>query len=94
MTQNRTTTQIRAARVGAIWGEHPVTRTVSSGLFRCPVEQTERAYSSHRVRNWHTLFSVPVLPGRVVEEYVECFCCGATYDPRIASSDHPALRAG
>lgn len=92
MTQNRTT-QIRAPWHTVILGRHLVSRTVSSGLFRCPNEQTERAYSSHRVRNWHTLFSVPVLPGRVVEEYIECFCCGNTWDPRIIKSNHPSLGA-
>jgi hypothetical protein len=93
MTQNRTT-QLRVPWIGAIWGQSRLTKTMSSGLFRCPTEQTERAYWSHRVRNWHTLFSVPVVPGRVAEEYIECFCCGSTWDPRVVSSDHPALRAG
>ncbi len=76
-----------------IVGRHPVTKTVSSGLFRCPKEQLERAYSGHKVRNWHTVFSVPVLPGKVVEEYVECFCCGSTWHPGIVNSTHPSLRA-
>lgn len=91
MTENRTT-QMRVPWLTAIVGHQPMTRTVSSGLFRCPNEQTERAYSSHKVRNWLTIFSVPVLPGGVVSEYVECFCCGTTWDPRIINSTHPALR--
>lgn len=93
MTQNRTT-QLRGPWIGAIWGQSRLTKTMSSGLFRCPTEQTERAYWRYQVRNWHTVFSVPVVPGQVVEEYIECFCCGATWDPRIVNSNHPALRFG
>lgn len=68
-----------------------MTRTVSSGLFICPTEGTERAYWVHRVRDWLTIFSVPVVPGEIVEEYAECFCCGAKADPRVIGASHPAL---
>lgn len=92
MSDNRTAAPIRAPFLSAIWGRQAVTKTLSSGLFVCPAEATERAYWHHRVREWSTLFSIPVIPGDVVEEYVECFCCGATADPRILRSTHPALR--
>ncbi len=75
-----------------IKGTVAITKTVSSGLFLCPTEATERAYWHKRVRNWTSVFSFPVIPGEVVEEYVECFCCGATVDPRILTSSHPSLR--
>lgn len=92
MTEHRSTTQLRIPLLGSIWGHHEVNRTVSSGLFVCPTEGTERAYWHHRIRNWHTFLSIPVLPGEIVEEYVECFCCGATVDPRVVNSDHPSLQ--
>jgi hypothetical protein len=90
------TDEMRAASLGTqpgnlLWGRSAVTKTVASGLWLCPNEARERAYWHHRVRNWTTVLSIPVIPGDVIEEYVECFCCGATAHPAILQSDHPAL---
>jgi hypothetical protein len=74
-----------------LWGAHHRDRTVSSGLFVCPIEGIERAYWTHRVRNWFHVLSIPVVPGAIVGEYVECFACGRSYDPRIIRARHPAL---
>ncbi len=74
-----------------LWGGRHRDRTTSSGLFVCPEEGMERAYWSHRVRNWFHVLSVPVVPGAVVGEYVECFACGASFDPKILRAKHPAL---
>ena len=38
------------------------------------------------------MFGIKVLPGPVVGDYIECFSCRNTYDPRIVGSPHPALR--
>lgn len=74
-----------------IWGAAHRDRTISSGLFVCPVEGVERAYWTHRVRNWFHIIGLPVVPGARVGEYVECFACGNTYDPRLPAAQHPAL---
>lgn len=74
-----------------LWGPRHIDRTVASGLFVCPQEGIERAYWRHRVRNWFSILSIPVIPGGVVGEYVECFCCGSSSDPRIIEARHPAL---
>lgn len=90
---DRSTTQIgRKPLLAAVSGERSITRTVSSGIFLCPTESTERAYWQFRVRTWITLFNIPVFPGDVTEEYIECFCCGLTLDPRVLKSNHPALQ--
>lgn len=75
----------------SLWGARYVDRTVASGLFVCPQEGIERAYWKHRVRNWFSILSVPLIPGGVVGEYVECFCCGSSSDPRTVGAKHPAL---
>lgn len=67
------------------------TRMISSGLFVCPAEATPRAYWMYQVREWKTLLSIPLVPGRVVERYVECFGCGATAHPAVVDAKHPAL---
>lgn len=74
-----------------LWGAGHRERTTSSGLFVCPAEGIERAYWTHRVRNWFHILGLPVVPGAPVGEYVECFACGTTYDPRVAAARHPAL---
>lgn len=90
---DRSTTQIgRNSILAAVSGRRRIARTVSSGVFLCPTESTERAFWQFRVRTWFTIFNVPVIPGEIIEEYIECFCCGLTLDPRVLSSNHPALR--
>ncbi len=74
-----------------LWGARHRDRTTASGLFVCPEEGMERAYWSHRVRNWFHVLSVPVVPGAIVGEYVECFACGASFHPKILGAKHPAL---
>lgn len=63
-----------------IWGWKSIRRQVGSGVFACPSEETERAYWVYRVRSWFTVFSIPLIPVRVLAEQVECFCCGRVYD--------------
>lgn len=67
----------------AIWGWKRLSRSVSSGVFACPEEETERAYWVYRDRTWFTLFSIPLIPSNAVEDHVECFCCGMRYDSKI-----------
>lgn len=72
-------------------GRKTVTRSVAGGIFVCASERMQRAYWHYHVRNWFTLFGVKVFPGPVVGDYVECFSCRETYDPRIVGSTHPSL---
>ena len=79
-------------RIGSILGRGSLTRPISGGIFVCPVERGQRAFWHYHTRNWFTLFGIKVLPGPVVGDYIECFSCRNTYDPRIVGSPHPALR--
>ncbi|HET9259664.1 MAG TPA: hypothetical protein VFP42_05985 [Acidimicrobiia bacterium] len=79
-------------RTGNILGRDTVTRSISGGIFVCPVERGQRAFWHYHARNWFTLFGLKFVPGAVVGDYIECFSCRNTYDPRIVGSTHPALR--
>ena len=79
------------AGVGGILGREEVTRSIAGGIFVCAAERLQRAYYHYHVRSWITLFGVKIIPGPVVGDYVECFSCKNTYDPRIVGSTHPAL---
>ena len=79
------------AGVGSILGRSRVTRSIAGGIFVCAVERTQRAYYHYHVRSWFTVLGVKVFPGSVVGDYVQCFSCNSTYDPRIVGSTHPAL---
>ena len=76
---------------GSLLGKDTVTRSIAGGIFVCAAERVQRAYYHYHMRSWFTLFGLKVLPGRVVGDYVECFSCKSTYDPRIVGSTHPAL---
>ncbi|MFZ0013594.1 MAG: hypothetical protein WAL25_05700 [Acidimicrobiia bacterium] len=80
------------AGVGNILGRQTVTKSIAGGIFVCAAEQKQRAYWHYHMRSWFTFLGARVLPGRVVGDYVECFSCKSTYDPRIVGSTHPALR--
>lgn len=84
--------RIGASIPGGMLGTHLVTKAHASGLFVCPAESTARAYWHISVRSWTTFFSIPLIPGRMVEEYVECFSCGSKVHPSVVGSDHPSLQ--
>lgn len=92
MTMHRVNHAQSGVRVGSILGRETVTRSISGGLFVCPVERSQRAYWHYHVRDWFTLFGAKVFPGEVLGDYIECFSCQSTYDPRIVGSTHPSLR--
>ena len=94
MLMERVSSGHPGVRVGSILGRENVTRSVAGGIFVCAAESTQRAYYHYHVRNWFTVFGLRILPGPVVGDYVECFRCNSTYDPRIVGSTHPALRVG
>jgi hypothetical protein len=74
-----------------LWGAGHRDRTIASGLFVCPAEGVERAYWAHRIRNWFHVLGLPTVPGAIVGDYVECFACGSSFDPRVVAVRHPSL---
>lgn len=66
-----------------VWGWRSLTKTLSEGLFHCPREGGDRTYWLVQARRWFTLFWIPVIPLRVVGEYVQCASCGSTFEPSV-----------
>jgi hypothetical protein len=46
----------------------------------------QRPYTHKAVRNWFTLYFVPVIPMGRRGEYVECSSCGGTYGVEVLSN--------
>lgn len=77
-----------------IWGSRGLTSTLESRQFHCPQCGTGRACSLKQVRNFFTLYFIPVIPLNVAGRYVECGSCGGTfaeealeYDPEKAREE-------
>jgi uncharacterized tellurite resistance protein B-like protein len=66
-----------------IWGFRARMKRLDSGHFHCPNEGGDRDYHRVEARRWFTLFWIPLIPLKVLGEYVECASCGADYDPRV-----------
>ena len=52
-----------------------------TGRFHCPNCDGERKYAWIRIRNWFTLFFIPIIPLNKVGEYIECEACASKYEP-------------
>lgn len=77
-----------------IWGSRGLTSTIDSRQFHCPQCGTGRSSSLKQVRNFFTLYFIPVIPLNVAGRYVECGSCGGTfaeealdYDPEKAREE-------
>ncbi|HET9441920.1 MAG TPA: zinc ribbon domain-containing protein [Acidimicrobiales bacterium] len=86
-----------------VFGWRARNRALGSGTFACPSCGTDRPYAHKEARRWFTLFFVPVIPLKVLGDFVECEVCGGTFDPAVlaaptaaALSDHllGAVREG
>ena len=66
-----------------LFGTRDRRKVVAEGDFLCPKCGVKRAYEVLSLREWFTLFFIPILPtanneGR--EVFVECGMCKSTYD--------------
>ena len=66
-----------------IWGWRARYKTLSSGTFYCPSEGGDRPYRHQRAQRWFTVFFLPVIPLKVLGEFIECGSCGAAYDTAV-----------
>ena len=66
-----------------IFGTRSSPSVVRAGMFLCPCCTTPEAYDLVRVRQYFTLFFLPVFPIGTRGQYVECGRCGSTYDEAI-----------
>jgi uncharacterized tellurite resistance protein B-like protein len=70
-----------------IWGSRGLTSVVEAGQFHCPQCATVRACSLKQVRNFFTLYFIPIIPLDVAGRFVECGSCGGTFAEEIMSYD-------
>lgn len=76
-----------------IFGTRGITTSPETGQFFCPGCDTERTYYLRVVRNWFTLYFIPLIPMGKAGEYVECDLCLKTYERDILDLDRADLQA-
>lgn len=70
-----------------IWGSRGLTFVVESDQFNCPRCSAVRPCNLKQVRNFFTLYFIPVIPLNVAGRYVECGSCGGTFGEEAMSHD-------
>lgn len=68
-----------------IWGWRTRSKTLASGTFACPGCSADRQYVHKQARRWFTVFFIPLIPLKVLGEYIECQTCKCTYKPAVLS---------
>lgn len=59
------------------------TKTHDGGTFECPTCGRTRQWVKIVLRNWFTLFFIPLIPGKVRDEGVECLECGTKFEKNV-----------
>ena len=62
------------------------TRTLASGRFWCPEEQSDRDYRLREAHQYWFLFSLPLKDLGALDQFIECSACGVIYDRRDVNS--------
>lgn len=76
-----------------IWGSRGITSTVDQAQFHCPQCSSDRHGNIKQVRNFFTLYFIPLIPLNVSGRYVECTSCGGSFAEEILSYDPEQERA-
>jgi len=58
-----------------------------SGEFTCPRCGIEQSYKHYEVKNYFTLYFIPLIPIGSAGEFVECEGCAGTFAPEILTYD-------
>jgi len=58
-------------------------KTLAEGTFYCPHEGGDRSYRKRQARRWFTFFFIPLIPLKVLGEFIECQSCQSTYDQKV-----------
>ena len=66
-----------------IWGVRVRSKTLSETNFHCPSCGGDRRCSHKQARRWFTLFFIPLIPLKVLGEFVECQTCKKGFDTGI-----------
>lgn len=68
-----------------IWGLRVRSKLLGSGTFCCPNCGVDRRYSHREARRWFTAFFIPLIPLKVIGEFVQCDTCKTNYKPAVLS---------
>jgi hypothetical protein len=66
-----------------IWGSTTKNNVVAQGEFYCPRCRAFTDYSRHAVRQYFTLYFIPLFPMGTLAEYIECQQCRGNFEPAI-----------
>lgn len=66
-----------------IFGTKAKTKTIDQGEFYCPHCAHERHYERKQVKNYFSLYFIPVVPIGDGGEIIECQTCGRSYAPAV-----------
>lgn len=66
-----------------IWGWRTRFKQLAEGVFHCPACGGDRQYAHKQARSWFTLFFLPLIPLKVLGEFIECQTCERRYDDGI-----------
>ena len=58
-----------------IWGWKTVFRVIGSGVFSCPTCGADRNYERRKAQRFFTLFFIPLIPLKVIGEFIRCTYC-------------------
>ena len=83
-----------------LFGEQSRNLEVGSGDFDCPVCRNRQRYHHRRIKQYFSLFFIPLLPLEDSANYLICSGCQACFDPQILKQpqeyrqacNHQALR--
>ena len=70
-----------------IWGSRGLTSEVSRHHFHCPQCSVQREGALKQVRNFFTVYFIPLIPLNVAGRYVECTSCSGSFGEEILSYD-------
>ncbi|MEM7455464.1 MAG: TerB family tellurite resistance protein [Planctomycetota bacterium] len=76
-----------------IFGWRGVTYTKDNGEFYCPHCSGQCQYRLKRVRNFFTLYFIPLIPLNLLGEFIECAHCGNQYAPEVLAINPQTIAA-
>ena len=74
-----------------IWGSRGLSKHIDSGRFYCPrCDRPDVEYDLKSVREWFTVYWIPIFPVGGHQRFVECRRCGQAYQERVLDMEPPA----
>ncbi len=74
-------------------GTTELTLTRGTGTFHCPNCDQMSPYRHRNKRMFLTIYFVPLIPLKLVEEFIECSTCKQTFEPDILEMTADEIRA-